>query len=53
MAQLVENPPALWETCVQSLGGDDPLEKGKANEGETSVNSIQMAVKLVKRYTNT
>ena len=30
MAQLVKNPPALWEIWVQSLGWEDPLEKGKA-----------------------
>ena len=30
VAQLVKNPPALWETWVQSLGWEDPLEKGKA-----------------------
>ena len=30
MAQLVKNPPAMWETRVQSLGWKDPLEKGKA-----------------------
>ena len=30
MAQLVKNPPAKWETCVQSLDWEDPLEKGKA-----------------------
>ena len=30
VAQLVENPPAMWETWVQSLGWEDPLEKGKA-----------------------
>ena len=29
MAQLVKNPPAMWETWVQSLGWEDPLEKGK------------------------
>ena len=29
VAQLVENPPAMWETWVQSLGWEDPLEKGK------------------------
>ena len=29
MAQLVKNPPAVWETRVQSLGWEDPLEKGK------------------------
>ena len=30
MAQLVKKPPAMWETWVQSLGWEDPLEKGKA-----------------------
>ena len=30
MAQLVKNPPAMWETWVQSLDCEDPLEKGKA-----------------------
>ena len=28
MAQLVKNPPATRETRVQSLGWEDPLEKG-------------------------
>ena len=27
MAQLVRNPPAMWETWVQSLAWEDPLEK--------------------------
>ena len=30
MAQTVKNPPATQETRVQSLGQEDPLEKGKA-----------------------
>ena len=30
VAQLVKNPPAMWETWVVSLGWEDPLEKGKA-----------------------
>ena len=30
MAQLVKNPPAMQETWVQSLGWEDPQEKGKA-----------------------
>ena len=29
MAQLVKNPPAMWETWVGSLGWEDALEKGK------------------------
>ena len=28
VAQLLKNPPAMWETGVQSLGWEDPLEKG-------------------------
>ena len=30
VAQLVKNPPAMWETWVQSLRWEDPLEKGMA-----------------------
>ena len=28
VAQMVKNPLAKWETWVQSLGWEDPLEKG-------------------------
>ena len=27
MAQMVKNLPAVQETCIQSLGWEDPLEK--------------------------
>ena len=30
VAQMVKNPPAMRETWVQSLGWEDPLEKGTA-----------------------
>ena len=30
VAQTVKNPSAMWETWVQSLGLEDPLEKGMA-----------------------
>ena len=30
VAQLVKNPPAMQETWAQSLGWEDPLEKGMA-----------------------
>ena len=30
MAQLVKNPPAMWENCVQSLGWEYLLEKEMA-----------------------
>ena len=32
VAQLVKNPPVMLETWVQSLGWDEPLEKGKATQ---------------------
>ena len=30
VAQLVKNPPVMQETQVQSLGWEDPMEKGMA-----------------------
>ena len=30
VAQMFKNLPAMRETWVQFLGGEDPLEKGKA-----------------------
>ena len=35
VAQLVKNPPAMWETWVRSLGWEYPLEKGKATHSTT------------------
>ena len=32
MTQLVKYLPAMWETWVQSLGWEDPLEKGMATQ---------------------
>jgi len=37
VAQLVKNLPAMWETWVQSLGWEDPLEKGKATHSSILV----------------
>ena len=28
VAQVVRDPPTMYETWVRSLGGDDPLEEG-------------------------
>ena len=25
---VIKNPPAMKESCIQSLGGEDPLEEG-------------------------
>ena len=30
LSQMVRNPPAMWDTWVQSLGWEDPLEEGMA-----------------------
>ena len=30
MAQMVKNLPTVQETCVRSLGWEDPLEEGMA-----------------------
>ena len=30
VTQMVKNRPAMQEICVQSLGWEDPLEKGVA-----------------------
>ena len=30
VAQMVKNPHVIWETWVQSLGGEDPLEESMA-----------------------
>ena len=31
VAQLVKNLLAMWETCIRSLGWEDPLEKERQN----------------------
>ena len=35
VAQLVKNQPPTWETWVQSLSWEDPLEKGKATQSSS------------------
>ena len=41
VAQLVKNPPAMWETWVWSLGWEKPLEKGKGKgKGNVTHSSI-------------
>ena len=40
VAQLVKNPPAMQETCVQSLGQEDPLEEGMATHSSTLAREI-------------
>ena len=35
VAQMVKNQPAMWDTWVQSLGWEDPLEGGMAIHSST------------------
>ena len=40
VAQLVKNPPGMQETWIQSLGWEDPLEKGMATHSSVVENSM-------------
>ena len=44
-AKLVRNPPAVRETCVHSLGWEDPLEKGMATHSSILAWRIPRTVK--------
>ena len=37
VAEMVQNPPAMRETWVRSLGWEDPLEKGMATHSNILV----------------
>ena len=51
MAQLVKNPPAMWETWVRSLGWEDLLEKGKATHSSIYIYNRSYVYKwLSKKY---
>ena len=42
VAQIVRNPPAVRETCIQSLGWEDPLEEGMATHSSVLAWRIPM-----------
>ena len=42
VTQTVKNSPAMWETCVQSLGWEDPLEEGMATHSSILAWKIPM-----------
>ena len=46
VAQLVKNLPAMQETWVQSLGWEDPLEKGKATHSSILAWRIPWTIQL-------
>ena len=39
---MVKNPPAVWETWIQSLGWEDPLEEGMATHSNILAWKIPM-----------
>ena len=42
VGQIVKNLPARWETLIQSLGWEDPLEKGWATHSSILAWKIPM-----------
>ena len=48
VAQVVKNPPAMWETWVQSLGWEDPLEEGKATHSSILAWRIPLTVQSMQ-----
>ena len=44
VAQLVKNSPAMQDTLVQSLGWEDPQEKGKATHSRILVWRIPLTI---------
>ena len=48
VAQLVKNLPAMWETWVQSLGWEDPLEKGKATHSSILTQRIPWTIESME-----
>ena len=45
VSQLVKNLPAMRETWIQSLGWEDPLEKGKATHSSILAWRIPWTIK--------
>ena len=48
VVQNVKNLPAIWETWVQSLGWEDPLEKGMATHFSILAWKIPQTEELAK-----
>ena len=46
MSQIVKNLPAMWKTQLQSLGHEDPLEKGMVTHSSILASRIPWTEKL-------
>ena len=42
---MVKNPPVMWETWVQSLGWEDPLEEDMATHSSCRASPVAQLVK--------
>ena len=49
---MVKNPPAIQETQVQSLGQEEPLEKGMATHSSILAWEIPWTVGLLRTRTS-
>ena len=49
VAQLIKNLPAMWETWVQSMGWEDPMEKGKATHSSNHTHFVSLG-NFISRY---
>ena len=48
MAEMVKNPPAMQETWLHSLGGEDPLEKGMTTHSSILAWRIPMELGMLQ-----
>ena len=47
VAQMVKNPPTMWEIWLQSLGWEDPLEEGMARRSIPGDNHFDKSLCLL------
>ena len=52
VAQMVKNLFSMWETWVQSLGWEDPLEEGMATHSSILAWRIPMDQRSLAGYVN-
>ena len=53
VAQMVKHLPAMWETWVQSLGWEDPLEENMATHSSILAWRIPMDRRAIHGVTKT
>ena len=48
VAQLVKKPPAMWETWVRSLGGEDLLERGSTTYSSAGLENSRGSQRVIE-----